>query len=369
MTANRSNRYPETSRRSRFSTYPRPTSLQTGNTPLHHGGRHRDDEGMLTGKRLDDFVHRVSDRLAEELAVAIAIQGTDRFQQSIFAALQNCLSGLAESECWGPPNQIPSSLFWDHNAELLRRGSLQLHARQKPLGYAGDFQLLDRICREDLTDDPIGRPMDEFFQAQSAPKAVRNRYRLIANIIADKVRQSDDVCRVASIGSGPAWDINWAMEKLGADIARLEITLVDIDPNALEFCRARFADRLPATNLKTIQANLGRLPRLKKVLDELDGSDLVYCPGYFDYLDDDGAVKLLRALWSCVVETGELLIFNFNANNPSRAYMEWFGNWYLIYRSAESLAQLAKETHLPGAEIAVDSEQAGVNLFLQCKSR
>lgn len=335
---------------------------------------------MLTGRELDEHVRAVSEELARSLKLAVAqTESSDTFcgigDCPIGAVLQSALDRLSESECWGNTNQIPSSLLWQKNEslDLLRRGRLQLQARTKPLGYAGDYQLLDRICRDDVTPwsvDPVGHAMDRFFQAQAAPQAVRNRYQLIAANIVEKAKSlsNNQQLRIASIGSGPAWDISWAIREDPNLADSLTATLVDIDPNSLAFCEARLRGQFKnTTQLKTIQANLGRLPRLKRVLSEIEDSDLIYCAGYFDYLDDDEAIQMLRTLWKCVAPGGELLIFNFNVDNPSRAYMEWVGNWYLTYRTSECMQQLAEAAALDAANIEIGTEPAGVNLFLRCR--
>lgn len=339
-------------------------------SPLLSDACRRNDDEMLTGQRLEDHVRDVAAALADDLGASTALDGVS--EPGVHDALRSCLERLAESECWGPANQIPSSLFWNPNAEILKSGSLQWHARSKPLGYAGDFRLLDRICRDDLTDNPVGKPMDVFFQAQAAPQAVRNRYRLIATMIAEQVQQRDGAYQIASIGSGPGWDIDWAIDKMSSAVQRLDVTLIDIDPRALEFCRSRLNTRLVDSRnsrLKTVQANLGRLPRLKKTLAEIEGSDLIYCAGYFDYLNDEDAITMLRALWSCVADGGDLLVFNFNEDNPSRAYMEWFGNWYLQYRTPDSLHRIAESAALDRSQIEVGTEPARVNLFLRCRKK
>lgn len=318
---------------------------------------------------LESYVNAVSQKLRAALTEAGG-QG-----QAITSALNECLASLTAADFWGQQNRALSNLIWDPNRDLLKLGSLQTHARVKPLGYAGDYVMLDRICREDVTDDAIGHAMDQFFQAQAAPHAVRNRYRMLADEIAARVKRRDGShskpLKVVSVGSGPAADIAWAAEELGTAWRDIEVVLVDIDPRALEFCRERLTAAFDNahtenahTNLHTIQANLGRLPRMRKVLDQLVDADLVYCAGYFDYLDDDKAVEMLRALRSCVSDDGELLVFNFNEHNPSRAYMEWFGNWYLTYRTTDSLQRLG-ERAAPAEAIEVGVEPAGVNLYLR----
>ena len=44
--------------------------------------------------------------------------------------------------------------------------------------------------------------------------------------------------------------------------------------------------------------------------------------------------------------------------------MEWSGNWYLTYRTADGLARLALAAGIPPAAVRIGSEELGVDLFL-----
>ncbi len=122
---------------------------------------------------------------------------------------------------------------------------------------------------------------------------------------------------------------------------------------------------VPADQLHFERANLKRLPQLPSVVGHLAESDLLFCAGFFDYLSEAEAARMLQSLWSCVAASGELLIFNFSTYNPSRPYMEWIGNWYLQYRTEEQLSQLASAAGLTDGAAEVASEPERVNLFLR----
>ncbi len=153
--------------------------------------------------------------------------------------LRAALETLAETGCVGERNRLPSSEFWREAQAFLREGSLQLHAREKPLGYPGDHLLLDRICRHDLRGQGVGLAFDKFFQDQSAPRAVRNRGHETAATIRRIVRERPGrPVRITSVGSGPAWDIRWGLEGLmDAERQRVMVTLVDLDPAPATFPR------------------------------------------------------------------------------------------------------------------------------------
>jgi len=283
--------------------------------------------------------------------------------------LQNTLTQLSELDLWGEANRLPSSAFWDEAGTLLRDGDLLYHARSKPRGYAGDFEMLEKIGDRRLCDHPLGRLLDRFFQNQHAPQAVRNRTRMVSQRIVEGCRlRPGQPFHVVSIGSGPAIDLQWALQQLDdSERAQLHVTLVDLDPHALDHAQRKLRPLMVPENLELARQNLYRLWRFHSVPNSRSQADFVFCTGLFDYLDDKDAVRLLRTLadW---VKSGHLLVFNFSPENPTRAFMEWVGNWYLIYRREPDLRELATQAKLPPQRTHFGAEPLGANLFLDLLS-
>jgi hypothetical protein len=319
------------------------------------------------------------------------------------AALSACLSRLAQTGLWGEANRLPSSELWKIAGPLLEVGVLQHAARFKPRGYAGDFQMLARICDGYRCDHPLGRAFDEFFQNQAAPQAVRARTEQTAAAIAsDCLSRDRRGYHVVSVGSGPGLDVCRALSMLPQDRrAVIRVTLLDMDPDALHFAQTRLEPLLPegATGtlrggqkatwglsrfsrsengtvpfrnreavarprLTCIRTNLFRLPQNADPSVVLEPADFLVCSGLFDYLEDEPAAAMLRWFWEQLAPGGLLLVGNFAPHNPTRAYMEWIGNWYLVYRTADALAELAARAGVPAGQATVGSERLGVDLFL-----
>ena len=92
--------------------------------------------------------------------------------------------------------------------------------------------------------------------------------------------------------------------------------------------------------------------------------DFLICSGLFDYLPDKAATAMLRLFWERLAEGGVLLVGNFAPHNPTRAYMEWIGNWYLTYRTGSDLERLAVGAGIPPDKFSLGSEAMGVDLIL-----
>ena len=282
------------------------------------------------------------------------------------AAISASLHRLAATGCWGEANRLPSQEFWRIAGPLLESGVLQCHARLKPRGYAGDYQMLRWIGTDYCCDHPLGWAFDRYFQRQAAPQAVRYRTQQIAvSLVAHCLQADAPNYHVVSVGSGPADDICQALAVLPEDRhPRLQVTLLDLDPEAVEFAGRQLAPRLRPGALRCLRENLFRLPQNPRAEKLLGTPDFLICSGLFDYLPDAAATAMLRLFWERLAEGGVLLVWNFAPHNPTRAYMEWIGNWYLIYRTGTDFGRLAAGAGIPPDKCSLASEALGVNLFL-----
>lgn len=312
------------------------------------------------------------ERLAEELARAADLSAgwaNDEIGYPLVArALDRALARLAATGCWGKQNQLPSGEFWAAAGELLDVSWLQHQARFKPRGYAGDFEMFDRFWRRECCEHPLGRLFDRYFQAQAAVEAVRGRTELLAAAIVERCLACDpgQPFHVASIGCGPAIEVALAAQALQlARPCQLRCTLLDLDSDALAHARQRLAACLAADQVATLRENLYRLADKSRAASLLDGVDFLCCSGLFDYLPDEAARKMLAFFRQRLSLGGTLIVGNFAPHNPTRAYMEWLGNWYLLYRTADELANLARSAGIPAANFVVSAERLGIDQFIE----
>ncbi|MCE9548434.1 MAG: class I SAM-dependent methyltransferase [Planctomycetia bacterium] len=284
-------------------------------------------------------------------------------------ALSQCMARLARTECWGRANQVPSGELWKIAGGVLESGVLQLRARAKPLGYAGDYQMLAWICEQTCCDHPLGRYFDRYFLRQAAPEAVRGRTQLAAaKIAAYGLAHAGATHHIVSVGVGPGLDLAAAVQMLDVKRhERLKITLVDLDAAGLEFAAQQIRPYLRADQVQVVRENLFRLSQKPQAIAQMADADFLLCTGLFDYLDDVIAAEMLSLFWRVLAPQGELMVGNFAPHCPTRAYMEWIGNWYLNYRRAEELATLAEAAGLASGSWTIGAESLGVDLFISAK--
>ena len=300
---------------------------------------------------------------------------------AVAAALDGCLAELRSLGLWGPDNRLPSSELWNAAGHYLQRGWLQNRARTKPRGYAGDYEMLARMHASELCDDPLGRAFDRYFQEEAAPRAVRGRMKLMAEWIVEAASAGHPhpgllpegegeggPLQVAVFGSAFGLEVRDALLRMDAAARRrLRVVLLDLDPAAVQFARGQLLPLIAPEQLTATAANLFRVPERPRLGAPLAGSQLIFCPGLFDYLDDDAARAMLQALYGQLAPGGELFVFQFAPHSTTRAYMEWLGNWYLIYRDAEQFRRLVLSAGFEASQLQFGAEESGVDLFARIR--
>jgi extracellular factor (EF) 3-hydroxypalmitic acid methyl ester biosynthesis protein len=312
---------------------------------------------------------RVAGRTLRERLLSIdATAATDGEREDAYrvvrAAVEQLLDVCRSTGLVGPANRSLSAEMWAEASDVLCRGWMIERARHKPRGYAGDYELLGRMYRNTRCDDRLGSLIDRYFQEDAAPIAVRNRMRLMRDWIVEAVRERPAV-KVAVVGSAFGLEVRDALLDLAPhERAQVAITLLDLDPAAISFARQQVADLLRPEQLVAESVNLFRLPRRPQLAAPLTGVDLLLCPGIFDYLDDVAAEEMLRLFWNVLAPGGRMTVMQLAPHNPSRALMEWIGNWHLIYRDEAEFRQVVTSAEIPAAASLFGAEPLGVDLYV-----
>ncbi|MET7256081.1 class I SAM-dependent methyltransferase [Dyadobacter fermentans] len=228
---------------------------------------------------------------------------------------------------------------------------------RKPLGYAGDFRLIDMIYTHHQSGHEAYERWDRYFHYNAATEAVRNRKDFFKNQLLHKIARRKKPLHLLNVASGPARDLYELYGEVNADM--LVTTCVDVDADAIAFASELCSPY--AEQISFHQKNILRFSSAEKY-------DVIWSAGLFDYFEDRLFVMALKRLLTMLRPGGEILIGNFSEHNPSRGYMELFGEWFLIHRSREELIALSLEAGVQPELITVEQEPLGINLFLKIKS-
>ena len=230
------------------------------------------------------------------------------------------------------------------------------HVLKKPFGYAGDFQIIDRLYTNDVSKEHY--LWDKYILNTNAVKAVQNRKTYFKKLILGKIRNSNK-CKLLNIASGPARDLKEVYDLI-SNIDDLDTTCIDMDSNAIDFAKEINDSYL--SQIEFVNKNILKYNTAEKY-------DLVWSAGLFDYFNDKAFLMMLKRMKEWVNPNGEIVVGNFNADyNPTRPVMEILGDWHLQHRSENELIQLAIQAGFEKGQISVGREPQNVNLFLHIKN-
>lgn len=244
----------------------------------------------------------------------------------------------------------------------------------KPLGFAGDYEMMNMIFGNRLEGSSLyAKLANAFLLDQIGPQAVRNRADYLHARIIDETARASRLGRKAviyNIACGPAREVETFLgEHPLANQA--EFHLLDFNTETLDFARSRMEQvkrrRHLATRVTLVRKSVQHMLRSDGgAVPENQGYDLIYCSGLYDYLNDRVVKALNNYLYNHLRPGGLLAIGNFAPNMPVRNFIEHFLEWFLIYRDAAQLAALAPEQAPPGS-CRVVAEPTSTNLFLEVR--
>jgi SAM-dependent methyltransferase len=243
--------------------------------------------------------------------------------------------------------------------EVISESWLMHRSISKPRGLAGDHLLLDALYTRRTSTTPVGRLLDELVLDCAAGRAVIDRKQYVARWIVERLAARPGGARIADVACGPCRLEREVLDGAMGDRARF--LAMDGDDQALAHAQRVLGDD---PRVQLWHENAIRIARDPYAAAPLAGVDLVVSLGLFDYLPDRIAVRLLRAMAGALRPGGEMIVGNFADDNPSRAFMEWFGDWALIYRSEEQFLSLFEQAGLERAQLTVEREAPGGSVLL-----
>ncbi len=242
---------------------------------------------------------------------------------------------------------------------------------QKPLGYAGDYEMVNMMFREPYEGGSLFAKMINTYALQLPPIiAHRNRIAFLEDqLVRETVRIAprQRLARVFTLGCGPAQEVQRFLARDGV-AERASFTLVDFNEETLAHTnsvltelKSRHRRGTPIKLLKqSVQQILKQADRV--VHQPADQYDFIYCAGLFDYLSDKVCRKLMDIFYDMLAPGGLLLATNVDVH-PAVGEMECFLEWHLIHRNTEQMAKVAPSRSDPD-EVKLIRDPTGVNIFM-----
>lgn len=243
----------------------------------------------------------------------------------------------------------------------------------KPLGYAGDYEMMNMIHRNQPEGDTLyAKLIHSLLVSQWPALSVRNRIaHLGKNLVHESLRlKPGRRLRALNVGCGPAREIqNFMRESPLSD--RADFTLLDFDSETLEYAQQRVLKGRQEfnrqTNVTAKKVSVYDLLRKSKQDNSAPAEtyDFIYCAGLFDYLTVATGQALIDLWFEWLNPGGLLLVANMNDSKPFRNFIEFTLDWKLIYRNTQELLSLVPERLLPLTRVM--AEDTTVNMFLHIR--
>lgn len=236
-----------------------------------------------------------------------------------------------------------------------------------PRGYAGDFETVEYLMKSVNRADPdtVAFWIEEYCLNTAVAQQHRNKVRWQSEQIERTINECEKAGRAACIlmlacGSSP--DVRMCLERIVDK--DFQIVLSDMDAEALDFSAHRLAAL--GDRLKTVPGNMFR--QINKFA--ADGPfDLVLAGGLFDYLKDDQAAFLIKAVTSkLLASNGKFAFTNIAKPNPYRIWMEYCASWFLIERNDADFRHIFDGIGGKPEILAIQKEASGLSLLIEIQA-
>jgi len=242
---------------------------------------------------------------------------------------------------------------------------------RKPLGYAGDHEMVAMMFREHREGTSLyAKVFNVWLLHQDSSLAHQNRVTILEARLATciaKVHGMGRRANVLNIGCGPAVEV----QRLIANSPlsdHLDITLLDFNDKTLAQTGAQLRklkqEHGRTTTFEAVTKSVQQLLKDSAGKKQIARYDMVYCAGLFDYMPDKICERLLGLFYQQAVPGGAVLATNVTPKNPNRASMEFALDWYLIYRDAQAMRGILPQG-ITGSQAHICSDLTGTNIFLE----
>jgi len=233
----------------------------------------------------------------------------------------------------------------------------------KPLGYPGDFQIMNFFYNLSLDGKSayekfchqLGNSTGEFISVRM--NMMKQTIARLAMEAADRGKNSFDI---ANLGCGPAQEVSNYL-KSGQLPLNMNFTLIDQDHDALS---CAYENSFPEVSrlkgqakVNCLNASFMEFLATGKLFSKLGKQDLIYTVGLVDYLSANRAARFLSDLYANLNPGGTVVIGNMRESDESLEWvLDYVTDWKLVYRTeAEMLAMAERVEEAAKREVIADS--------------
>ena len=246
----------------------------------------------------------------------------------------------------------------------------------KPLGYAGDYEMVNMMLRDPYEGSTLfAKMLNRVFLSIDPVQAHRNRIDYLVETLKSEAGRAVSEGRrlkILNLGCGPAQEIQRFLRN--EEISdQCDFTLLDFNKETLDYTedllRQIMLEQGRGCSLTMIERSVHQLLKQASKGDvdmAWESYDLVYCAGLFDYLSQKVCKRLVELFAKLLRPNGMSIVTNVASTNPRIGWMEYVVEWNLVYRNDWEMLDLIP---LDGTVLQTDlkREATGVNLFLEMR--
>jgi hypothetical protein len=246
-------------------------------------------------------------------------------------------------------------------------GPLWKRTWEKPLGYPGDYEVMNQIYQWRLIGETRFAKLVHRLGLDCL-ECVASRMTLVQQAINRTLneRQDQALVRITNLGCGTAQEVhNFVTAE--RPHAPVHFTLIDQDTEPLTLIQNRtwpeiLRQKRPIT-LDCWHLSFLDIVEGKAAFKNLPPQDLVYSVGLLDYLSEKRARALVKSLYEKVAPGGSLLVANLR-DAPLSGFWpaEFICDWSMVYRSEAEMLRLAEG--LGAAAVDLRTDETGLVYML-----
>lgn len=259
-------------------------------------------------------------------------------------------------------------LFRIITGNLIYQSVLSKQGLDKPKGYPGDYELLEKIYDNSPVSDNLGYFIDNGFLSNPYAKAVRNRKEKMASLLLEFIIDAQEDVNILNFACGSCREVKEILCYLSDCRHNVKMTLVDYDAGALSYSRY-ILERYNKSSYVQLDFRQEDILKIIKMPQDyrkfFSGQDFIYSIGLVDYLPDRVLGKFIEFCVSILKLRGKLVITFKNREKYNPIPLDWFCDWHFVARNKEKAVSIVRNS-INGRQfnVKVDEEKSGITFFV-----
>lgn len=242
----------------------------------------------------------------------------------------------------------------------------------KPLGYAGDYIVVNYFFEDGYPgEDTYSKLICRYTLTTPLTRAHIYRRTYFRNYIRKitSTNDSTEEVKISSFACGPAVEmLDILLENKRID--NVKFFCIDAEKGVIEQISRNVKEIEKKTNksfnVHLFQESIFHLVSRSIIYPDWQNQNFIYCAGFFDYLSERPARRVLAYLYRLLKNDGVLVIVNVYKEHPCKISLEMMAEWHLrcrdereMFKLTEGISDIRQKT--------IDFDPTGTNIYLILK--